>query len=74
MSGQAPTQSKTDKFMRGAGDVRDTNLWGPAKWVVQLVQYMIAIILLTIGEGFKAVVTGKKPEGRRRHEDDKKET
>ncbi|KAI6842129.1 hypothetical protein KC332_g4358 [Hortaea werneckii] len=67
MTDQAPTQqSKADKFMRGAGEVRDTNLWGPAKWVVQLVQYMVAIIMITIGEGFKAIVTGKKPQSRRR--------
>ncbi|KAI6894753.1 hypothetical protein KC318_g16237 [Hortaea werneckii] len=75
MADQAPTQqSKADKFMRGAGEVRDTNLWGPAKWVVQLVQYMVAIIMITIGEGFKAIVTGQKPQGRRRaRSEDRKE-
>ncbi|TKA30754.1 hypothetical protein B0A50_02474 [Salinomyces thailandicus] len=73
MSETPSKQSKTEQFMRGAGDVQDSNLWGPAKWVVQLIQYMIAIIMVTIGEGFKSIITGKKPEGRRRQEEDKEE-
>ena len=42
-------QSKTDRFIRGAGDVHDPNkqLWAPARWVVQMVQYLIAIILIS---------------------------
>jgi hypothetical protein len=58
--------SISSRFIRGAGEVQDRNLWGPARWVVQLVQYLIAIILVTIAEGFKAIVSGKKPSGRHR--------
>lgn len=46
----APTAqpSKTERFLRGAGQVREDpnqRLWAPARWVVQLVQYLIAIIM-----------------------------
>jgi len=70
---QSPSQSRTDRFMRGAGNVEDTKLWGPAKWVVQLIQYMIAIVMVTMAEGVKAIFTGEKPQ-RRRDGDGKKMT
>lgn len=46
---QPSRQSKTADFMRGAGTVNDpeNKLWGPARWVVQLVQYLIAIIMIS---------------------------
>jgi len=59
-----PQHSRTDKFMRGAGNV-DSNLWGPARWVVQLIQYLIAIVIVTMGAGLKAIFTGEKPQDRR---------
>lgn len=54
--------------MRGATQVNDPEhkLWAPARWVVQLIQYLIAVIMLTLGEGFKAIFTGEKPSGKRR--------
>ncbi|KAK5112544.1 hypothetical protein LTR85_011236 [Meristemomyces frigidus] len=53
--------SRTSKFLSGAGEVQDKRLWGPAKWIVQMIQYLIAIIMITIGEGLKAIFTGEKP-------------
>ena len=72
-SQQPSSHSRTDRFMRGAGIVDDTKLWGPAKWVVQLIQYMIAIVMVTMAEGVKAIFTGEKPQ-RRRDGDGKKMT
>lgn len=62
--------ARSTRFMRGAGQVNDPEgkLWAPARWVVQLVQYLIAIIMLTIGEGFKAIFSGQSPQHRRRKE------
>jgi len=57
--------SRTANFMRGAGEVQDRQLWGPAKWIVQLVQYLIAIMIVTIGEAFKAIFTGESPRKKR---------
>ncbi|KJX96905.1 hypothetical protein TI39_contig595g00002 [Zymoseptoria brevis] len=60
--------SGTAKFMRDAGKVYDPDhkLWAPAKWIVGIFQYLVAIVLVTIAEGFKSIVSGKKPQGRRR--------
>lgn len=47
---QASSDTLSSRFIRGAGEVKDDpehRLWGPAKWVVQLVQYMIAIIVVS---------------------------
>jgi len=65
---QSTTSTRSTRFMRGAGHVNDPEgkLWAPARWVVQLIQYLIALIMLTLAEGFKAVFSGKKPQGRRR--------
>jgi len=65
-----PGQSSSARFMRNAGTVNDPEhkLWAPARWVVQMIQYLIALIMLTLAEGFKAVVSGKKPQQRRRKE------
>lgn len=65
-----PGSSTSTRFMRGAGTVNDPEgkLWGPARWVVQMVQYLVALIMLTLAEGFKAVVSGKKLESRRKRE------
>ncbi|KAF2767347.1 hypothetical protein EJ03DRAFT_329254 [Teratosphaeria nubilosa] len=65
MSSQQPQQSTfSGNFIRGAGEVQDKRLWGPAKWVVQMIQYLIAIIMITMGEGIKAIFTGEKPKSR----------
>lgn len=62
-----PGTSPTTRFMRGAGQVNDPEgkLWAPARWVVQMIQYLIALIMVTLAEGFKAVVSGKKSRSRR---------
>jgi hypothetical protein len=62
------TSTRSTRFMRGASHVNDPEgkLWAPARWIVQLIQYMIALVMLTLAEGFKAVFTGQKPSGRRR--------
>ena len=66
----SPESTRSTRFMRGAGQVNDPEgkLWAPARWVVQLVQYLVAIIMLTIGEGFKAIFSGQNPQNRRRKE------
>lgn len=62
-----PGQTTSTRFMRNAGTVNDpeNKLWAPARWVVQMIQYLVALIILTLAEGFKAVVSGKKPQQRR---------
>lgn len=67
MSGRAGSTRST-RFMRGAGEVNDPEgkLWAPARWVVQMIQYLIALIMLTVAEGFKAVFSGQKPPQRRK--------
>lgn len=64
MSSQESTSSR---FMRGAGDVQEPRgaMWAPMRWVISMIQYLIAIIMVTIAEGFKAIVSGKKPSGKR---------
>ncbi|KAK5164903.1 uncharacterized protein LTR77_009567 [Saxophila tyrrhenica] len=60
--------STSERFIRSAGDVREDpnqRLWAPARWVVQMIQYLIAIIMVTIGEGIKAIFTGESPKKRR---------
>ncbi|KXT09482.1 hypothetical protein AC579_7829 [Pseudocercospora musae] len=41
-------ESRAQAFVRGAGEVQDPEhkLWAPARWVVQMVQYLIAIIMI----------------------------
>ena len=65
----AHRESKTERFIRGAGEVREDpeqRLWAPARWVVQLIQYMIAIIMVTIAESLRAIFSGKSPSKRRK--------
>ena len=59
------SDSRTARLMRGAGTVQDKQLWGPAKWIVQLIQYLIAIIMITLGQAIKAIFTGATPRSRR---------
>ena len=68
-SHQQPQQSKTERFMRGAGTVQDPDnqLWWPAKQVVAMIQYLIAAMIVTIGEALKSIVTGEKP-GKHSHD------
>ena len=63
-------QSKTERFIRGAGEVRedpDNKMWAPMRWVVEMIQYLIAIIMVTIGEGFKAIFQGESHRKRDTH-------
>jgi len=55
--------------MRGAGQVNDPEgkLWAPARWVVAMIQYLIALIMVTMGEGIKAIFTGNN--SRKRHQE-----
>lgn len=66
---QQPTTG--ERFMRGASEVRDPEhkLWAPARWVAQMVQYLVAIIMLTIGKGIEAIFKGEKPRKRREREE-----
>ncbi|KXS95807.1 hypothetical protein AC578_6273 [Pseudocercospora eumusae] len=61
-------ESRAQAFVRGAGEVQDPEhkLWAPARWLVQMIQYLIAIIMITIAEGIKSIVSGEKPKHRRR--------
>lgn len=60
-----------ERFMRGAGEVNDPDhkLWAPARWVVQMVQYLVAIIILTIGKGIEAIFKGEKSTKRKAREE-----
>lgn len=69
MSTTHQADTRTSRFLTGAGEVQDKRLWGPAKWIVQLIQYLIAIIMVTIGEGFKAIFTGEKPRNSRQRDE-----
>ena len=70
MSDRRTSQQATtgERFMRGAGEVQDPDhkLWGPMKWVVQMVQYLVAIIILTIGKGLEAIFKGEKGHKKRK--------
>lgn len=57
-----------ERFMRGAGEVYDPEhkLWAPMRWVVQMVQYLVAIIMLTIAKGIEAIFKGEKHREKRR--------
>ncbi|KAF2216024.1 hypothetical protein CERZMDRAFT_90048 [Cercospora zeae-maydis SCOH1-5] len=48
-SQQTSRQSNAGEFMRGAGIVNDPEkkLWAPARWVAQLVQYLIALVMIS---------------------------
>lgn len=62
-------ETTTERFIRGAGEVREDpehKMWAPARWVVQMVQYLIAIIVLTMVEGIRAIVTGEKPSKKKK--------
>ncbi len=59
MSENPRDQSATARFIRASGQVQDKSLWWPARIVVQLVQYMIAILIVTIANAFKAIISGK---------------
>jgi hypothetical protein len=69
-SSQQPstTSTRSTRFMQGASHVNDPEgkLWWPARWIVQLIQYLIALVMLTLAEGFRSVFSGEKPSGRRR--------
>ena len=71
MSERRQQQSTSDRFLRGAGTVRDDDkqLWGPVKWVAQLVQYMVAIIMVTIGKGIEAIFKGEAPSKKKSREE-----
>ncbi|KAM3424998.1 hypothetical protein BST61_g6968 [Cercospora zeina] len=66
-SQQPSRQSKAAEFMRGAGTVNDPEkkLWAPARWIVQLVQYLIALVMITTAEAFKSIVSGEGSRRRR---------
>lgn len=76
MDSQNPQQpSKTERFIRSAGEVRedpDNKLWAPVRWVAELVQYLIAIIMVTIGESIRAIVSGESPRKRRARQEQSK--
>ena len=60
-------QSVSDRFLRGAGSVREdpeNRMWAPARWIVQFFQYMIAVIVVAVAEALKAIVSGKKPHSK----------
>lgn len=45
---QSSQPSRTERFIRSAGEVREDpaqRLWAPARWVVQMIQYLVAIIM-----------------------------
>ena len=62
--------SRSERFIRSAGEVREDpnqRLWWPARVVVQLIQYLIALLMVTVGEAAKAIFKGDAGSKRRRH-------
>lgn len=60
MSDNQQTQhSRTSDFIRRAGEVQDKNLWGPAKWIVSMIQTLIALIMVTMGEAIAKIFTSE---------------
>jgi len=72
--GQQQQHSKTSAFIRGAGHVEDKNLWGPAKWVVSMIQTMIALIIITMAEGISKIFTGGGSSRKKTRDDAPKQT
>lgn len=62
----APRAPLSSRFVRGAGEVPDGQLWGPARWVVQLIQYLVALVIVTVGEGLKYIFKGERPPKKNR--------
>ncbi|CAK3749935.1 hypothetical protein AC578_6273 [Lecanosticta acicola] len=62
-------ESRSSAFVRGAGEVRDPEhkLWAPARWVASLIQSLVAVIIVTIGEGLKSIIKGEPRTSRNRH-------
>ncbi|GAB7358713.1 hypothetical protein MBLNU230_g3942t1 [Neophaeotheca triangularis] len=54
--------TRTENFIREASKVQDPDhkLWAPARWLIMMVQWMIAIIIVTIAKGFAAIFTKQK--------------
>lgn len=73
MSGNQQKQhelTKTEQFIRDASQVKDPDhkLWAPARWVIMMIQWMIAIIIVTMAKGLAAIFT--KQRGGQSHRKD----
>lgn len=57
------SKTKTQQIIENSGEVRGDLPW-PARWIVQLIQRMIAIMIVTMGNALEAIFKGEKPKKR----------
>jgi hypothetical protein len=56
-----PPESKTSQILRGSsGRTEEANLPAPLRWIVDLIQRLIAVLLIVIGESVKMVFSDDK--------------
>jgi len=73
---QATKQRKgiSDQLIEGAGNVKgQEDLPAPVRWVAELVQYLVAVLMIAIGKAIEAIFKGGSEKSRRRHGAAKKE-
>ncbi|KAK3081237.1 hypothetical protein LTS18_008815 [Coniosporium uncinatum] len=58
----------SDRIIEGAGTVKgQEDMPAPVRWVAELVQYLVAILLIAIGKAIEAIIKGGSEKSRRRH-------
>lgn len=58
-------ESKTSQILRGSsGRTEEANLPGPLRWIVELIQRMIAVLFIVIGDSIKMVFSDDKSRTR----------
>ncbi|KAI9686632.1 MAG: hypothetical protein M1822_003643 [Bathelium mastoideum] len=69
MSGQVQSRqppSKTQQIFEGSGHVRGSeNMSAPARWVTQMVQHLVALMLVAIGTALQSIFTRKNDKKRK---------
>lgn len=63
-------ESKTHQILRGSsGRTDEANLPAPLQWVVELIQRLVAVLFIVIGNAVKMVFSSEdKPHGAGRHQ------
>jgi len=71
MSNRQTTKQRkgiSDHIIEGAGNVKgQEDMPAPVRWVAELVQYLVAILMIAIGKAIEAIVKGGSEKSRRRH-------
>lgn len=63
-------ESKTHRILRGSsGRTEEANLPAPLRWIVELIQRLIAVMFIVLGNAIKMVFSSdNKPRGAGRHQ------